>query len=136
MTATSRLLALLLVVALAGTGVLTPLAAVAQSQTQRALPDLYEEEVKASQPGLAIGGAYTVGALVATPFVFGGRAVLCGVGSVLTVGVLLITLGSGYGAAKSVFEEGCFGKWVVTPGDLQAANTQKGIGPDRYLESR
>ena len=136
MTATSRLLGLLLVVVLAGTGVLTPLAAVAQSQTQRPLPDLYEEEVKASQPGLAIGGAYTVGALVASPFVFAGRAVICGVGSVLTVATLMITLGSGYGAAKSVFEEGCFGKWVVTPGDLQAANTQTGITPDRHIGSQ
>ena len=136
MTAASRLLGLLLVVLLAGTGVLTPLAAVAQSQTQPAQPDLYEEAVKASQPGLASEGAYAVGAAVASAFSVPGRALLCGVGSVLTVGVLLITFGSGYGAAKSVFEEGCGGKWLVTPGDLQAANTRKGIAQDRYMESQ
>ncbi len=136
MTVASRLLVLLLVVVLAGTGVLTPLAAVAQSQTQPAQPDLYEEAVKASQPGLASEGAYAAGAAVASAFSVPGRAVLCGVGSVLTVATLLITFGSGYAWAKAVFEEGCVGKWVVTPDDLRAANVQTGIAPDRHLGSR
>ena len=136
MTAASRLLGLLLIVVLAGTGVLTPLAAVAQSQTQPAQPDLYEEAVKASQPGLASAGAYSLGAAVASAFSVPGRALLCGVGSVVTVGVLLITFGTGYHTAKSLFEEGCGGKWVVTPDDLRAANSQKGIAPDRYLGSQ
>ena len=139
MTAASRLLGLFLVVVLAGTGVLTPLAAVAQSQPQPAEPepDLYEETFKPSLTGeLASGTLYTAGALIATPFVFGGRAVLCGVGSVLSVGVLALTLGTGYGAAKDVFEEGCIGKWVVTPYDLRAENTRKGIRKDPYIESQ
>ena len=137
MTTASRLLGLLLVAVLAGTGVLTPLAAVAQSNPQPAQPDLYEETFKPSLTGeLASGTLYTAGALIATPFVFGGRAVLCGVGSVLSVGVLALTLGTGYGAAKDVFEEGCIGKWVVTPYDLRAENTRKGIRKDPYIESQ
>ena len=137
MTTASRLLGLLLVAVLAGTGVLTPLAAVAQSKPQPAEPDLYEETFKPTLTGeLASGTLYTAGALIATPFVFGGRAVLCGVGSVLSVGVLALTLGTGYGAAKDVFEEGCIGKWVVTPYDLRAENTRKGIRKDPYIESQ
>ncbi len=137
MTAASRLLGLLLVVVLASTGVLTPLAAVAQSQPQPAEPDLYAETFKPSVTGeLASGAVFTAGALVATPFVFGGRALLCGAGSLLSLGVLMITLGTAYGAAEGVFEEGCIGKWVVTPNDLRAESTKKGIKKDPYIEAQ
>lgn len=47
-----------------------------------------------------------------------GKVILCSLGTVATVGVLLLTFGSGYRAAKSVFNEGCGGDWVLTPEHL------------------
>ena len=72
--------------------------------------------------------AYQAGATVATMFSLPGRAVLCTAGSALSLVTMLVTFGSGYSAAKSVFEEGCFGRWVVTPDDLRAANRRGAMG--------
>jgi len=47
-----------------------------------------------------------------------GKAIVCSIGTVATVTLLLITFGSGYRAAKSVFNEGCGGSWVLTPEHL------------------
>ena len=47
-----------------------------------------------------------------------GKAIICTLGTLASFGVLLITLGSGYRAAKSVFNEGCGGDWVLTPEHL------------------
>lgn len=47
-----------------------------------------------------------------------GKAIICTLGVVATVGVLLVTFGSGYRAAKTVFNEGCGGDWVLTPEHL------------------
>ncbi len=140
-----RLLSLVVAVALIGPGVPSPVAAAAESETQPAAPaqaqpaqpDLYQEALKASQPSESQHhGAYQAGAVIASSFSVPGRAFLCGVGSALTLVTLAITFGYGYAAAKDVFEEGCVGKWVVTPDDLRRANQQKGITPDPYLYGR
>lgn len=147
MTTTSRLVSVVLVAALLGSGVLAPLAAVAQSQMTPpsaepspappapaapptpAQPDLYQEALRATRPTAdQYEGAYVAGAVVASMFAAPGRAVLCAAGSVLSIVTLAITFGSGYGAAKSVFEEGCIGKWAVTPDDLRAANRRSSMG--------
>lgn len=47
-----------------------------------------------------------------------GKAILCTAGVVASVGLLLVTFGSGYRAAKSVFNEGCGGDWILTPEHL------------------
>ena len=47
-----------------------------------------------------------------------GKAIICTLGVVATFGVLVVTFGSGYRAAKSVFNEGCGGDWVLTPEHL------------------
>ncbi len=44
-----------------------------------------------------------------------GKAIVCGLGTVASVGVMAITLGSGYRAAIATFKEGCGGTWVLTP---------------------
>jgi hypothetical protein len=44
-----------------------------------------------------------------------GKAIVCGLGTVATVGVMITTLGSAYRAAKATFNEGCGGTWVLTP---------------------
>lgn len=47
-----------------------------------------------------------------------GKAIICTLGTLASFSVLLITLGSGYRAAKTVFNEGCGGDWVLTPEHL------------------
>jgi hypothetical protein len=44
-----------------------------------------------------------------------GKAIVCGLGTVASVGVMLITLGSAYRAAVATFKEGCGGTWILTP---------------------
>ena len=44
-----------------------------------------------------------------------GKAILCGLGTVVSAAVMIVTLGSGYRAAVATFKEGCDGPWVLTP---------------------
>jgi hypothetical protein len=44
-----------------------------------------------------------------------GKAIVCGLGTVASVGVMIITLGTAYRAAVATFKEGCGGTWVLTP---------------------
>jgi hypothetical protein len=44
-----------------------------------------------------------------------GKAIVCGLGTVASVGVMVITLGSAYRAAVATFKEGCGGTWVLKP---------------------
>jgi predicted lipid-binding transport protein (Tim44 family) len=141
---TARVLSLVVAIAVSWSVALAPLPAAAQSETPPAAPaqpaqqpDLYQEALKASQaPPRQNEAAYQTGAVVASAFSVPGRVILCGLGSGLTLATLLVTLGTGYSAAKSIFEEGCLGKWVVTPEDLRAANERTGLTPDPYIYGR
>ena len=64
-------------------------------------------------------GAWEFAAGVTNTIAVPGRAFLCGVGALTGVAVLLITFGSGTEAAAGVWQEGCSGKWTVTPADLK-----------------
>jgi hypothetical protein len=44
-----------------------------------------------------------------------GKAIVCGLGTVASVGVMILTLGSAYRAAVGTFKEGCGGTWILTP---------------------
>jgi hypothetical protein len=44
-----------------------------------------------------------------------GKAIVCGLGTVVSAAVMIVTLGSGYRAAIATFKEGCDGPWVLTP---------------------
>jgi hypothetical protein len=44
-----------------------------------------------------------------------GKAIVCGLGTVVSAVVMLATLGSAYRAAVATFKEGCEGPWVLTP---------------------
>ena len=44
-----------------------------------------------------------------------GKAIVCGLGTVASFGVMLITFGTAYRAAVDTFKEGCGGTWVLTP---------------------
>jgi hypothetical protein len=122
-TTVKKLLAFSLVVALIATG---PLAAFAQTSAAPTMPPPLTEEASHE-------GAYRTGAAVANVFVAPGRAIICGVGSVGAFAVMLLTFGTGYGTAKRVFEEGCVGKWTITPDDLRIENQRRNIQDDPYL---
>ena len=47
-----------------------------------------------------------------------GKTLLCGIGSLTAGGLMLLTFGTQYRAAGAVFREGCGGKWVIGPSDL------------------
>src|SRR5207245_9385767 len=42
-----------------------------------------------------------------------GKAIVCGLGTVASVGVLIITLGRAYRAAVAPCQDGCGGTWVL-----------------------
>ena len=44
-----------------------------------------------------------------------GKAIVCGLGTIASAGVMLLTFGSAYRAAVATFQEGCGGTWVLTP---------------------
>jgi len=50
-----------------------------------------------------------------------GKAIICGLGTIASFGLLLVTLGSAYTGATKVFKEGCHGDWVLTPEHVSGA---------------
>jgi len=72
-------------------------------------------ELSSTAADVEVSDADRVGAgflnVVYTP----GKAIVCGLGTVASAAVMLITLGSAYRAAVATFKEGCGGTWVLTP---------------------
>ncbi len=97
-----------LVAVMALLGPLATWSAMAQAQTQpgyTGAPTTNENEVT--------GGDETGAGFLNIVYV-PGKAIVCGVGTIVSAGVMLITLGSGYREAVGVFKEGCHGTWVLT----------------------
>jgi len=118
MTAWSRLISVLLVTVLLG-GPLASLAG-AQQPAQPPAPDLFQESLKAERAAAAQPSkAYDTAAVVTNIFLVPGRAITCGLGAIVGVGVLAATLGTAYKAASSVWHEGCGGRWTVTAEDMR-----------------
>ena len=44
-----------------------------------------------------------------------GKAIVCGLGTVASTALMIITFGSAYRAAVDTFKEGCAGTWILTP---------------------
>jgi len=49
-----------------------------------------------------------------------GKAIVCSLGAVASAGLMLLTFGSAYHASVDLFNEGCGGKWVLSPYDVAA----------------
>jgi hypothetical protein len=115
---TSKWMCGILVVALAIAGPLAPLAAMAQvapappppgpPPPPPSPPVLHREP----GPGAAVGAGFLNTVYVP------GKAILCGAGTVAGAGIMLLTFGSAYRAAVTIFNEGCSGHWVLTPYDV------------------
>jgi hypothetical protein len=93
-------------------------------------PDLFREALRASEPLPPRRGPdlYDLAAGVVTVAKMPFNVGLCALGGVVSVGVFLVTLGSGYKASARVFEEGCRGPWLVRGDDLRP------IGPRRDVD--
>lgn len=62
-----------------------------------------------------VSDADRVGAGFLNVFYVPGKAIVCGLGTIASVGVMAITLGTAYRAAVDTYREGCGGTWVLTP---------------------
>ena len=62
--------------------------------------------------------AAKAGAVAVNIFRIPGKTLLCGFGTILATGLMLGTFGTQYRAAGAMLREGCGGKWVIGPSDL------------------
>ena len=72
-----------------------------------------------SQPGEAPGAGATTAAAVSDVFYVPGKAIVCGVSSVLWLGTMALTFGALYDEAADFVKGGCGGRWVLTGEDIK-----------------
>ena len=138
-TSVVRFLTLVMVASFALTGPLAPLAHAQQpgkpaqpaapaqpaqpdqpaQQPGRPAPELFQETLKAQGTSDKSQRFYNAEAVVVNVFRVPGKAITCGLGAVVGMGLLALSLGSGYRAAAAITDEGCGGKWVVNGDDLR-----------------
>ncbi len=122
----TRILTVVVTLAVLATGPLAPLAAAqqpaqtpppAQPMPQPVVappPDLPEQESHIGE-----SAAYNVGAGIANVFYIPGKGLMCGVGGAVGIFILFISLGSAPKPAAYFAREGCGGKWILTGDDLR-----------------
>jgi hypothetical protein len=123
----TRILTVVMALAVLATGPLAPLAA-AQQPTQNPPPPEPMPQPMAPPPPpdvpeqeshLGESAAYNVGAGIANVFYIPGKGLLCGVGGAVGIFILFISLGSAPRPAAYFAREGCGGKWILTGDDLR-----------------
>jgi hypothetical protein len=152
MTVVRRLVSVVVVLAFALTG---PLGSIASAQQPQPQPDLFQESLKATgqppagtsfqapprtpaepmRPAAAYElptAVYHIFAGIATGVLIPGRAITCSFGSVISMTILVATLGTGYRTATRALEEGCGGKWIVTGDDLRPGRSAMDTPIERY----
>ncbi len=115
MKTSKRVCAALVAVVMIG-GVLAPLTATAQ-QTQTPPPEPAARGPYQPTEGDRIGANFLN--VIYVP----GKGIVCGAGAVAGTLIMLLTFGSAYHAAVEIFNEGCGGKWKLTPYDVAAKRT-------------
>lgn len=83
-------------------------------------PGLYHEALKTEER--AVTGtdvAYSIGAGFTNVLYVPGKFTLCGLGTIVAVGFMAMTLGAGYRGAAGAVREGCGGKWFLRGSDLR-----------------
>jgi hypothetical protein len=84
-----------------------------------AQPDIFPETLKGPQEDDVPQWAYQAGAVFINAFRIPGKVFTCALGVGVGAAVLGITGGTAYRQAARVLNEGCGGKWLVTPEDLR-----------------
>ena len=132
----SRILAVLVALALLATGPLAPLAAAQQPTPTTPTTPPPAQPMPPAQPApepvvqqpqdipeqeshLGESAAYNVGAGVANVFYIPGKALLCGLGGMVGIFILFVSVGSAPRPAAYFAREGCGGKWILTGDDLR-----------------
>ncbi len=114
----SKWISAFLVGVVTAVGIMAPTHAMAQStmqpmQTQSTMQSMQPEASEAEPP--RAGTAAKVGAGFVNVVYVPGKAIICGAGTLVAGGLLLLTFGNAYREAVSFFNEGCAGSWIVTP---------------------
>lgn len=118
----SRILTVVVALAMLATGPLAPLAAAQQpvpSTPQPMQPVAPPQDVPEPDSRLAESAAYNVGAGIANVFYIPGKGLLCGIGGAVGIFILIVSIGSAPKPAAYFAREGCGGKWVLTGDDLR-----------------
>jgi len=132
----SRILTVLVALALLATGPLAPLAAAQQPTPTTPTTPPPQQPMPSAQPApepvvqqpqdipeqesrLAEDAAYNVGAGVANVFYIPGKALLCGLGGAVGIFILFVSIGSAPRTAAYFAREGCGGKWILTGDDIR-----------------
>ena len=101
-----------------------PVGSISSAQTPDGPPPaLAAPEV--DYPASAVAGAVAVN-LFRVP----GKTILCGATTLVSTGLMLLTFGTQYRMVGAVFREGCGGKWIIGPGDLN-----RDVDPPRAIFS-
>lgn len=72
-------------------------------------------DLSSSSADVEVSDGDRVGAGILNVAYVPGKAIVCGLGTVVSAVVMVATLGSAYRAAIATFKEGCDGTWVLTP---------------------
>ena len=124
----SRILTVVVALAMLATGPLAPLAAAQQPPPSSPPPVQPMPEPAAAPPPqevpepeshLGESAAYNVGAGIANVFYIPGKGLLCGLGGAVGIFILIISIGSAPKPAAYFAREGCGGKWILTGDDLR-----------------
>jgi hypothetical protein len=121
----SRILTVLVALAMLATGPLAPLAAAQQpgAQPMPPMPPTEQPAVQQDMPEpeshTAESAAYNVGAGIANVFYIPGKGLLCGLGGAVGIFIMIISIGSAPKPAAYFAREGCGGKWVLTGDDIR-----------------
>ena len=112
----SRILTVVVALAMLATGPLAPLAA-----AQQPAPSSPPPAQPTPQPMSHLGesAAYNVGAGIANVFYIPGKGLLCGIGGAVGIFILIVSIGSAPKPAAYFAREGCGGKWILTGDDLR-----------------
>jgi hypothetical protein len=95
-------------------------------------PDLFQETLKAEAASGRQRGLYATEAVVVNMVRVPGKAVTCAAGTVVGLGILIVSLGSGYRPASAIFHEGCAGKWWVSGDDVRPDMPASLVTTDPY----
>ena len=112
-----KLVSAVLMLALALTGPLAPLAWAQEKMEAQIAPP---KERGGVDP-------WWLGAAAATAVNIPGRAVLCTLGAGLGVAVLVVSFGSGYRWSGRVWDEGCSGPWIITAADVKGETSESQV---------
>src|SRR5258706_8703818 len=109
-----RMLAVTVSLVMLLTGPLAPLASAQQTPPAQPAPAMETNSDRGSE-----SAAYNVGAGVANVFYVPGKAALCGLGGIVGIFVMIVSVGTAPKTAAGFAREGCGGKWVLTGEDLR-----------------